>query len=90
MFIFSERNNDIIVREGYKETIPAGNDNETSHDVWQGIQGALLSAAATRSDGFPVEVIIGGNKRTFRFCRNKDITASNSKSFFVCDLMNQV
>ena len=80
----------MIAQDGFQHTNATGDEDETMHDAWQGIQGALLSAAATRSDGFPVEVIIGGNKRIFRYCRNKDITASKSKSFFVCDLMDQV
>ena len=66
ILIFTDRNYDMIAQDGFQHTNATGDEDETMHDAWQGIQGALLSAAATRSDGFPVEVIIGGNKRIFR------------------------
>ncbi len=63
---------------------------ESARDAWQSILGALMSAAATRSDGYSVDVIIGGNKRTFRYCRAQDVTSNANKCFFKCDLMDQV
>ena len=62
----------------------------SANDAWQSIVGALMSVAATHSDGYPVEVIIGGNKRTFCYHRVQDITTNTNKCLFKCDSMDQV
>jgi hypothetical protein len=72
------------------DTGGAEHTQESARDAWQSILGALMSAAATRSDGYSVDVIIGGNKRTFRYCRAKDVTSNANKCFFKCNLMDQV